>query len=73
MAWFLIVYDRSQQQTLRCDPYTDAEYEQAWAARSALTISHIGDRNIEVVLLGSGSLAEVRGTHPRYFHSVPVT
>lgn len=69
MNWFLIVYDRSQSRSLLCERYPAAAHDVAWAARSALTLQHLRELNVEVVLIGAASEAVVRRTHARYFQA----
>ena len=67
MMWFLIVYDRPQQRMTHFRAYASDEYDIAWRARNELSLSHVRDPDVEVVLLGASSEADVRVTHARYF------
>lgn len=69
MSWFLIVYDRSPSRSLSCVRYPPAAHDAAWDQRTALTLRHLREPNVEVVLIGAASEAVVRLTHARYFQA----
>lgn len=65
MNHYLVVYDRSKGQVLRHKLFPDRN--DALAARFAAEREHTGEENIEVVVLGARSWADVKRTHGRYF------
>lgn len=67
MSQFLIIYDRKTGQLLGDQEFTDAERDQATEAKRQAERTHRGQRNIEVVLLGSANRANLERTHSRYF------
>ena len=67
MMWFLIVYDRKRQERTVFRAYPSSEYDAAWQLRGELSRQYVRDSNIEVVLLGSESEADIRITHARSF------
>ena len=69
MNWFLIVYDRALGRSLLCERYPADAHAIAWEKRSELTLHHLREPQIEVVLIGADSEEVVRGTHARYFYA----
>ena len=65
MNHYLVVFDRSKGQVLRHKLYHDRN--DALAARFAAERKHSGEPDIEVVVLGARSWADVKRTHGRYF------
>ncbi len=41
--------------------------EQAWSAHDRLVRQHLGTSDVEVVMLGAASEADLHATHGRYF------
>jgi hypothetical protein len=70
MRYFVFVFDRMRGAIIEREDYGADERPRAWAASDRLTRKYISDANIEVVLLGSASEAELRATHGRYFEPV---
>lgn len=70
MTYFVLVFDRMRGVILEREEYAAEERPRAWAATDRLTAKYIRDPNVEVVLLGSASEAELRATHGRYFDPV---
>lgn len=68
VRYFLLVYNRPEGRLVSLDEY--AEQDAALEARFALEREHEGDRDLEIVVLGSDSLDTVKRTHRRYFESV---
>lgn len=63
---FLLVFDHAVGRLLEQVPFgTDGE--RAVEAYAAKEREHAGDRNIEIVLIGSDSIETVRLTHANYF------
>ena len=73
MTHFVIVYHRRRGEIIARRDYPDSEYAQAWAERNRLTMLHLADRDIEVVMLGAESEADIRVTHGRYFERTAPT
>jgi hypothetical protein len=67
--YFLIVYDRLAGRILETREYPLGERERALAERAELILSQRDSRDVEVVLFGAESLADLRKTHARYFQS----
>lgn len=65
MNHYLVVFDRSRGEVLRHKLYGDRN--DALAARFEAERQHSGDPDIEVVVLGARSWADVKRTHGRYF------
>jgi hypothetical protein len=65
MNHYLVVFDRARGQVLRHKLYEDRN--DALAARFAAERQHSEDPDIEVVVLGARSWADVKRTHGRYF------
>lgn len=63
---FLLVFDH-QAGTLRSLQEFGSDGESAVSAYSELEKKHSDDRMIEIVLIGSDSLATVKLTHANYF------
>jgi hypothetical protein len=68
MAHFLLVYDRRQGRLLREERFDDASA--ALDERFRAEKAHRGDQDIEVVVLGADTSADLRRTHARYFMSL---
>ena len=67
---FLLVYDRQQGLLVKQSVYQDDELAKANADRLGAEIDCAEARNVEIVILRSDSLAELKRTHARYFKSV---
>jgi len=61
---FLLTYDM-RQQTLTVREFTDAA--EATDAYGRAELEHLGDRNLEIVLVGADSLDTIKKTHGHYF------
>ncbi|WP_062345607.1 hypothetical protein [Herbidospora yilanensis] len=68
MNHYLLVYDRRKGKLLRTQKFTDGR--EAIRNRFAAERDHVGDKDIEVVVLGARSFDALRQTHARYFSSV---
>jgi hypothetical protein len=69
MTQFLIVYDQAAGRLLELAEFTDEEREVALERRFELERQHQQDDNIEVVVLGATTRADLEITHARYFKS----
>lgn len=65
MTHYLIVFDRALGQVLRNDPYTDRH--EALRERFKAERAHLGDDDIEIVVLAADSPDALIKTHARYF------
>ena len=63
---FLLVFDRAEGRLLEEEHFHE-DGAAALAAYEAKEQQNAGDRNIEVVLIGSDSIDTVRVTHANYF------
>ena len=70
MTQFLIVYDQTSGQVLDLREFDDADRESALSERFRLEREHLADENLEVVVLGADSRADLERTHARYFKTV---
>ena len=73
MSHYLIVYSRSQGKLLRFTEYaSERSGDLSLADRFAYEAEHGIDPDVEVVVLGAGSVDALKRTHGRYFPaSVP--
>lgn len=62
---FLLVYDLRARVLRSAEPFTSAD--EAAAAYGRAEREHVGDRGIEIVLVGADSLDTIRQTHGHYF------
>jgi len=69
VKYFLLVYDRVRGEILAEREYAFDARDQALGARADL-LREQTDPNVEVVLLGADSRADLRKTHGRYFMTV---
>lgn len=70
MSYFLVVYDRKNDQMLRIAEFADHERLDALRAHVSSERERLGSANledVEVVLLSSPSIDVLRRTHSRYF------
>jgi hypothetical protein len=70
MTQFLILYDQARGKLLDLVEFADEEREAALERRFELERQHHRDSNIEVVVLGAATRADLERTHGRYFKSV---
>ena len=69
---FLIRYRRSAGQLIDVTQFTDAERDEAHAARLRLELDLMNQRDgDEVCLLEADNLEALKKTHRRYFESLP--
>lgn len=73
MTYFVIAFDRRTATIIERHDVPFEEADRAWRERNRLTRVHLDDPDIEVVLLGAESEADVRGTHGRYFEHANAT
>lgn len=67
MAIFVVVYDRSRARTLEMRQFAASGEDAALEFWRQRELDHLGDLDIEVVLLDAESEADLRRTHARYF------
>ena len=67
MTWFLLAFDRASGQIVQFLQYSASARDDAWSARDRLIAQYLSNSDVEVVLLGSKSEADLRVTHARYF------
>jgi hypothetical protein len=65
MPHWLIVYDRSQGELLRCCEFSDSQ--EALRERFAVERDNREKSWLEIVVLGGNSLETIKSTHSRYF------
>jgi hypothetical protein len=68
MTQFLVVFDRQHGHVVEVKEFSNDH--DALKARFSTERLHAGDVNIEVVVLGAASQADLRQTHGRYFNTV---
>jgi hypothetical protein len=64
---YLLVYDRARGKLLEEREFSDRAA--ALRARFQLERQHLGDKDIEIVVLGAESAEAIRRTHGRYFRT----
>lgn len=64
---FLLVFDHAKGQLVQEEHFRE-DGASALAAYAAKEEEHSGDRNIEIVLIGSDSIETVRLTHANYYN-----
>jgi hypothetical protein len=64
---YLLVYDRALGKLLVEQEFSDRAA--ALRARFELERRHLGQKNIEIVVLGADSAEAIRRTHARYFRT----
>jgi hypothetical protein len=62
---FLLIYDLRQQRLIDIRPFTDPT--EATNAYGQAELDHLGDQDLEIVLVGADSLDTIRKTHGHYF------
>jgi hypothetical protein len=65
---YLIVFDRAHGRISHFEEFDDRAT--ALHARFAAERRHMGDPNVEVVVLGADSVADLHRTHARYFKTL---
>lgn len=73
MTYFVLAYRRGRGIVIERHDYPIAERNNAWLQRDKLALRYARDPDVEVVLLGAESEAELRKTHGRYFEQVAPT
>lgn len=73
MTYFVLAYRRKRGEVIERHDYGVADRDQAWLLRDQLALRYAPDPDVEVVLLGAESEAELRRTHGRYFDRVAPT
>lgn len=71
VTYFLVVYDSDSRSLVEMPEYNAAEVEAALEAYFQKEQEYKDRPYIEVVLLGSRSLEDVKVTHARYFGEIP--
>jgi hypothetical protein len=69
MKLFLLIYDRKRGVLVETREYPGEQRKEALRARFEAEDAHRGDEDLEVVLLGAASFADIQKTHSRYFRS----
>ncbi|MBC5801000.1 MAG: hypothetical protein GIX03_11630 [Candidatus Eremiobacteraeota bacterium] len=67
---FLIQYDRGSGMLIENQQYPDSLLDEANADRLKAEIEHADNSEMEIVILRSASLDELKRTHARYFKSL---
>lgn len=67
MTHFLLIYDRAGRRLVSSVAFSDVD--EATAAYDAAEVEHLGDQEVEVVLVGGDSLESIKQTHGQYFES----
>jgi hypothetical protein len=67
MNYFVLVYNRRHGVAKIKRVFTSADRTEALRYRFKLEAMHRGDTDIEIVVLGAESEADLRTTHARYF------
>ncbi len=67
---FLLVYDRKRGALTSRKSYRDACIDEANRVRLETEIANANNSDVEVVILQSKSLVELKKTHARYFKSL---
>ncbi len=70
MAYFLLAYDQSTGELLELKEFREKDRQVAEKERFQRELEGVGERSIEVVLLGAESRESLERTHGRYFKSV---
>jgi hypothetical protein len=70
VKYYLVVYDQRAATLRSIEEFDESERGQASEARFALEARHRDEPEVEIVVLGSASLATLKKTHGRYFKSV---
>lgn len=71
MTYFLLVYDRSRGQLIRpIEVFSQPERSSSMQRCFALEREYLGQKDIEIVVLGAESEEAIRKTHGRYFKTV---
>lgn len=68
MRNYLVVFDKARGHITHFEEFDDGAT--ALRARFAAERRHVGDPNIEIVVLGADSVANLHRTHARYFMTV---
>ena len=69
MIHFVLVFDRKRATVLERVEFPAGARDLAWSARDALDRKYAATPDVEVVLLGAASEADLRATHGRYFQN----
>jgi hypothetical protein len=67
MSHWLIIYKRSEEKLLACDPFEDPRA----ALAERFRLERDAHPDVEIVVLGAESLEALKVTHGRYFMTVP--
>ena len=67
MKHFVIVYDRPKGELRRIEEFDEARADEAQRLLFDLELQHRSSPQIEVVMIGAASRAELEHTHPQYF------
>ncbi|HEX5010952.1 MAG TPA: hypothetical protein VFY71_11175 [Planctomycetota bacterium] len=67
MKHFVVVYDRPSTSLLLFRQFAEGDWPSANTLRNDLELKYRLQPEIEIVLLGSDSIATLKATHSRYF------
>ena len=70
MIYFLLAYDQRTGELLDLKEFEEKDWQVAEKERFQRELEGVGERSIEVVLLGAESRESLERTHGRYFKSV---
>ncbi len=68
---YIVIYDSKQRKLLDLERFGE-EREAAARRLSELEDEHLGNSSLQIVLLASDSLNQLRVTHPHYFKDLDV-
>lgn len=71
--YFVLAYRRERGEVIERQDYSVAERDAALNLREQLALRYAHEPDVEVVLLGAESEADLRRTHGRYFERVAPT
>jgi hypothetical protein len=69
VRYFLLTFDQHAGRILLWEEFDEGQSDVGVKRRFELEVAHRHDPNVEVVLLGAPSLAQLKATHSRYFLS----
>jgi len=70
VIYFLLAYDQRTGELLELKEFQENDRQVAEKERFRRELEEVGERSIEVVLLGAESRESLERTHGRYFKSV---
>ncbi len=70
MKYFVVEYERPTGTLRMCREFPETEYAAAAKLRFERDLANREHPEVEIVLLGAGSLEKLKVTHGRYFYTV---